>query len=57
MEPSGKASADSDDFELLGLHGNIELALDAETRTPLMLSGSAPIFGKITLRLTAVRLN
>ena len=58
VDPSGKTSADSDDdFELLGLHGNIELALDAETRTPLMLSGSAPIFGKITLRLTAVRLN
>lgn len=58
VDPSGKAGAVSDDdFELLGLRGNIELALDAETRTPLMLSGSAPIFGKVTLRLTGVRLN
>ncbi len=55
VDSSGKAS--DDDFELLGLTGTIELALDAETRTPLMLSGSAPIFGKVTLRLTEVHLN
>ena len=54
--PSGQAGKD-DDFELLGLRGNIELSLDAETRTPLMLTGSVPIFGKVTLRLTEVRLN
>ncbi|MEZ5562163.1 MAG: hypothetical protein R3F27_04315 [Gammaproteobacteria bacterium] len=52
---TGKAS--DEDFELLGLRGNIELSLDAETRTPLMLSGSAPIFGKVSLRLTEVRMN
>jgi hypothetical protein len=52
--PSDKKDAD---FELLGLRGNIELALDAETRTPLLLSGSAPIFGKVTLHLDEVRLN
>ncbi len=56
VDPSGQAGKD-EDFELLGLRGNIELALDAETRTPLMLSGSVPIFGKVTLRLTEVRLN
>lgn len=55
VDASGKAS--HEDFELLGLRGTIELALDAETRTPLMLSGSVPIFGKVTLRLTEVHLN
>lgn len=58
VDPSGKVAGDKDEeFELLGLRGNIELALDAETRTPLLLSGSVPIFGKVTLRLTEVRLN
>jgi hypothetical protein len=58
VDPSGKATGNTDeDFELLGLRGNIDLALDAETRTPLMLSGSVPIFGKVTLRLTEVHLN
>ncbi|MCL4779550.1 MAG: hypothetical protein KJ049_05140 [Gammaproteobacteria bacterium] len=46
-----------DEFELLGLRGNIELLLDAETRTPLLLSGSAPVLGRVTLRLSEVRLN
>jgi hypothetical protein len=58
VDPSGKGSGGRDeDFELLGLRGNIELALDAETRTPLLLSGNAPVFGKVTLRLTEVHLN
>lgn len=58
VDPSGQAGKDDEeDFELLGLRGNIELALDAETRTPLMLTGSVPIFGKVVLRLTEVRLD
>jgi hypothetical protein len=58
VDPSGKQGDDGDErFELLGLRGDIELALDAETRTPLMLSGDAPVLGKVTLRLAEVRLN
>jgi hypothetical protein len=58
IDPSGKPAGDRDeDFELLGLRGNIELALDAETRTPLMLSGNAPVLGKVNLRLAEVHLN
>jgi hypothetical protein len=52
---TGKGS--DDEFELLGLRGKIELLLDAETRTPLLLSGSAPVLGKVSLRLDEVRLN
>lgn len=55
--PGKPASQPDEDFELLGLRGNIELAVDADTRTPLVLSGSAPIFGKVTLLLTEVHLN
>ena len=58
VDPAGKVRGDkNEDFELLGLSGNIELALDAETRTPLLLSGNAPVFGKVTLRLSEVHLN
>lgn len=58
VDAAGQAGKNKDDdFELLGLRGNIELVLDAETRTPLLLSGSAPVFGKVTLRLTEVRLD
>lgn len=53
----GAGKGSDDEFELLGLRGNIELLLDAETRTPLLLSGSAPVLGKVALRLAEVRLN
>jgi hypothetical protein len=42
---------DQDDFEMLGLTGDIELFLEPETRAPLQLSGKAKIFGQVTFRL------
>lgn len=43
---------DTEDFELLGLRGDLELLLDPETRAVLELHGRAKIVGGITVRLT-----
>lgn len=45
---------DPDDFELLGLRGNLELFLDPVTRAPLELRGHARMFGQVTVRLTGL---
>lgn len=47
-------TADPGDFELLGLHGNLELLLDPQTRAVLELRGRAKIVGQITVRLTGL---
>jgi hypothetical protein len=41
----------SDELELLGLRGALELHLDPVTRAPLSLSGNVAIVGAVTLRL------
>lgn len=45
------AAADDEPFELLGLQGDLELLLDAATRTPLQLRGRVRIAGDVTVRL------
>jgi hypothetical protein len=45
-DPSG-----DDDFELLGLRGDLELWLDAGTRVPLELRGDVKIAGKLAVKL------
>jgi hypothetical protein len=49
--------SDSDDeFELLGLKGDIELLLDPESRLPLTLSGKVKIMGHVIFRLKSATL-
>jgi len=43
---------DQDEFELLGLRGNIEMLLDPVSRAPLQLTGKVKIAGKVTMRIT-----
>jgi hypothetical protein len=45
----------SDELELLGLRGVLELHLDPATRAPLSLSGNVAIIGAVTLRLQSLR--
>jgi hypothetical protein len=45
----------SDELELLGLRGALELHLDPATRAPLSLSGDVKIIGAVTLRLSSLR--
>jgi hypothetical protein len=45
----------SDELELLGLRGTLELYLDPATRAPLSLSGDVAIIGAVTLRLQSLR--
>jgi len=45
---------DDDEFELLGLRGNLELYLDQASRAPLQLSGNVRILGRVTLRAQTV---
>jgi len=45
------AAAEEQDFELFGLHGDLELLLDPQTRAPLELSGRVRIAGQVTVRL------
>lgn len=53
---AGEAPQGEDDsLELLGLHGNLEVALDPATRAPLQISGTVKVLGDVTLRLTALR--
>ncbi len=52
----GGAGQDDEPFELLGLSGGIDIALDPVTRVPLQLSGAAPYVGQVTFRLKAATL-
>jgi hypothetical protein len=45
---------EEDDFELLGLRGDLDLALDPKTRAPLELRGSVKVVGPVTVRLRRV---
>ncbi len=47
-------SDDSDEFELLGLSGDIEVLMDPQTRAPVQLSGNVKIFGKVTFKAEKV---
>lgn len=42
---------DKDEFELLGLRGDIVMYMDPKTRAPLQLNGRVKIAGKVTLRI------
>ncbi len=47
---------DSDDqFELLGLRGDIDIHIDPETRAPLQLEGNVKIAGHAVMRLTRLK--
>ncbi len=45
-----------EEFELLGLEGDIEIYLDLEHRMPLMISGRVSPVGKVNIRLTRATL-
>lgn len=45
------AGADAEDFELLGLSGDLELLLDPVNRLPLELHGRVKVAGQVTVRL------
>jgi hypothetical protein len=45
---------DEDDFELLGLSGDIDLYLDPDTRAPLQLSGRIRLAGAVDFRLAGL---
>ena len=47
---------DDQEFQLLGLQGDIELYLQPETRLPLQLNGKIKILGKVKFRLRETRL-
>lgn len=48
---------DSDDqFELLGLRGDIDIHIDPETRVPLQIEGNVKIAGHAVMRLTRLQL-
>lgn len=55
VPPPGQSGAGDEDLELLGLHGNLEVALDPVTRAPLQISGTVQVLGNVTLRLSALR--
>ena len=42
---------DENEFELLGLRGDIIMHMDPKTRAPLQLNGSVKIAGQVTLRI------
>lgn len=50
-EPLQPGEDSDDEFELLGLQGDIELLLDPASRSPLALSGKAKIIGQVTFQL------
>ncbi|MCC5793425.1 MAG: hypothetical protein JJT85_01665 [Chromatiales bacterium] len=41
---------EDDEFELLGLRGQLELLLEPESRAPLQLSGNIRLLGRVSLR-------
>ncbi len=50
LAPSSSDSA----LELMGLHGAIEVYLDAETRAPLLVSGKVPYVGRAHVHLDSL---
>jgi len=42
---------EEDEFELLGLRGDLDIALDPQTRAPLELRGRVKVVGPLTVRL------
>lgn len=50
-EPLQQEQGGDDEFELLGLQGDIDLLLDPASRAPLALSGKAKIVGQVTFQL------
>jgi len=55
-QPVDATGDDDDDFELLGLRGDLELLIDPATRAPLQLSGNVKIAGHVTARLRRARI-
>ncbi len=53
---SAAGSEDTAELELLGLHGEIEILLDPDTRIPLQISGKLPILGRVNVHLRRVTL-
>lgn len=52
LDPAGNV----EDFELLGLRGDLELLLDPTTRAPIELRGRAKVVGPLTVRLAGMTL-
>ena len=52
LEPLPGPDGQTGDMQLLGLEGNIQLYLDAETRIPLQISGRIPPAGSVHIKLT-----
>jgi hypothetical protein len=50
-QPLQAETDEDDEFELLGLQGDIELLLEPAARVPLALSGRAKIVGQVVFRL------
>ena len=50
------AGLESADLELMGLKGDLEMLLDADSRIPLRISGKIPILGRVRLNLRRVQL-
>jgi len=49
---------DSDDqFELLGLRGDIDIHIDPETRAPIQIEGNVKIAGHAIMRLTGIKID
>ena len=56
----GEAVDDGDsenEFELLGLRGDIDLHIDPETRAPLQIEGRVKIAGHTIMRLTYLKID
>lgn len=51
-----EAGTEDDEFELLGLRGDLEILLDPRTRAPLELRGRVKVAGQVTVRLKAMTL-
>ena len=51
LRPLPRADGRAGEVELLGLEGEIELFLDADTRLPLQVSGRVPPLGQVHVRL------
>lgn len=47
-------ASDESPLEMLGLHGAIEVHLDAETRAPLAISGKVPFVGRARVRIQSL---
>ena len=55
VSPEGEL-AEKDDFNLLGLHGEIILLFDAQTGLPLQVRGDAPRVGRMQINLKSATL-